>query len=340
MTVDAPPNTKDLYLDLLIRCISNTIYQDANTMEGVAAEYDPALRENGQDWPRSAHSMMGLKRLRNLRELTEAALREGIAGDFIETGVWRGGGCILMRGVLAAHGVADRTVYVADSFRGLPEAQADRYPADAGSTFHTFEQLAVPRAAVEDAFRAYGLLDGQVAFVEGWFEDTLPKLPAPRLALLRLDGDLYSSTIQALDALYPRLSPGGYAIVDDYGAVPACRRAVDDYRARFGIADPIQQIDWTGIWWRKGEAAKSSASESPVEAPDRPRSSDQKPHPQHQKTERPGTPALPVDFDARTYLFLNPDVAAAGVDPAEHYLRFGVNEGRRYRYDLTKPDSI
>ncbi len=338
MAVDPIPNTKDLYLDLLIRCISNTIYQDGNAMEGLASEYDPALRENGQDWPRSAHSMMGLKRLQNLRELAEAALREGVAGDFIETGVWRGGGCILMRGVLAAYGVTNRTVYVADSFRGLPEAQADRYPADAGSTFHTFEQLAVSRAAVEDAFRAYGQLDRQVAFVEGWFEDTLPKLPAPRLALLRLDGDLYSSTIQALDALYPRLSPGGYVIVDDYGAVPACRDAVKDYRARFGIDEPIRQIDWTGIWWRKGEATESSASQSSIGSSSRPRSSDPKTHDVLQQAGRRDAPALPVDFKAQTYLFLNPDVAAAGVDPAAHYLEFGVNEGRRYRYGLTEPD--
>jgi O-methyltransferase len=90
-----------------------------------------------------------------------------------------------------------------------------------------------------------------VRFLKGWFRDTLPRAPIERLAVLRLDGDMYESTIEALDALYPKLSPGGFAIVDDYGAIPACRQATDDYRARHGIREPLVTIDWTGIYWRR-----------------------------------------------------------------------------------------
>jgi O-methyltransferase len=66
-----------------------------------------------------------------------------------------------------------------------------------------------------------------------------------------VDGDLYESTMDALTALYPRLSPGGFCIVDDYGALEACRRAVHDFRASHGIGDPIVPIDWTGVFWRR-----------------------------------------------------------------------------------------
>ena len=72
-----------------------------------------------------------------------------------------------------------------------------------------------------------------------------------RLALLRLDGDLYESTMDALVHLYPKLEPGGYLIVDDYGDIPACRQAVHDYRSRHGITEEIEPIDWTGVFWRK-----------------------------------------------------------------------------------------
>ena len=85
----------------------------------------------------------------------------------------------------------------------------------------------------------------------GWFRDTLPKAPIERLAVLRLDGDMYESTTLALTHLYPKLAPGGYAIVDDYQVVPGCRQAVDDFRSQHGIVEPIRQIDWAGVYWRR-----------------------------------------------------------------------------------------
>ena len=86
------------------------------------------------------------------------------------------------------------------------------------------------------------------------FEETLPSAPISRLAVLRLDADLYSSTMVALEHLYPKLSPGGFLLVDDY-AVPACRAAVDEYRERNAITEPIHEIDWSGVWWRRERSA-------------------------------------------------------------------------------------
>jgi O-methyltransferase len=177
-------------------------------------------------------------------------IKDAVPGDFIETGVWRGGACILMRGILKAHGIEDRSIYVADSFAGLPPASAD-YPADAGDRHHTHRELTVSLDDVQSAFQSYGLLDKNVIFVKGWFCDTLPALNVRQFAVIRLDGDMYESTIQAIEALYPRLSPGGFIIIDDYGAVQGCRQAVDDYRLRNEIVIPMRQIDWTGWFWRK-----------------------------------------------------------------------------------------
>lgn len=207
--------------------------------------------EEGRIWPLQAHSMIGLKRMGNLAFCAQTMLEEGIPGDLIETGVWRGGASILMRGILAAYGVSDRRVYVADSFQGLPKPNEADYPADAGDTNHQYSFLAVSRQQVEENFRKYGLLDSQVVFLEGWFKDTLPKVPAQQFGLIRLDGDMYESTMDALGPLYPRLAPGGFCIIDDY-YLSGCRQAVTDYREKHRIVEAIQEIDGVGVFWRKG----------------------------------------------------------------------------------------
>ena len=242
---------RKLYTDLLIKCLTNTIYKDAPTGPWHAHVFNPGLRQSGRDWPSVAHTMVGLERLESLRDLTQMVIDEGIKGDFIETGVWRGGCCILMKGVLAANHETDRKVYVADSFAGLPPPDAASYPSDASSDLHVFKELAIPERQVRANFASYGLLDDKVEFVPGFFQETLPKLKAGPFALMRLDGDMYESTIVALDALYPKLSDGGVIVIDDYGAIDACKQAVNDYRSLYGINAPIQQIDWTGVWWRK-----------------------------------------------------------------------------------------
>ena len=100
-------------------------------------------------------------------------------------------------------------------------------------------------------FERYGLLDDRVHFLEGWFKDTLPNAPIEQLAILRVDGDMYESTMDALRPLYPKLSVGGYLIIDDYGAIPACKAAVEDYRSEHGITEPIVEIDWTGAYCKR-----------------------------------------------------------------------------------------
>jgi O-methyltransferase len=214
--------------------------------------YDPRLRAIGRDWPARADSMIGLARMENIQHCIETALRDQVPGDLIETGVWRGGATIFMRGVLKAYGETSRNVWVADSFEGLPPPDTARYPADAGDRFHEQGGLAVGVEQVKHNFERYGLLDDQVKFLVGWFKDTLPTAPIEQLAVMRLDGDLYESTWQAIEALYPKLSPGGFCIVDDYGTlVDQCQRAIHDYRDAHGITEEIVDIDGWGAYWRK-----------------------------------------------------------------------------------------
>jgi O-methyltransferase len=241
----------DLYIDLMIRVLANTIYEDPSIHPHLPSKYSAKVRAVGKDWPRTAHTMVGVVRLRNLAQLMIKALKEGTPGDFIETGVWRGGCCILMRSILAILSQHDRRVFVADSFEGLPRPKPELYSADTDDPHHKYPELAVSIEQVKANFARYGLLDDQVVFVKGFFADTLPKLKAGPFALIRLDGDMYESTYVALEALYPQLSPGGYVIIDDFGAIEGCRKAVKEYRRANDITAPIRKIDWTGVWWRK-----------------------------------------------------------------------------------------
>jgi O-methyltransferase len=217
---------------------------------------NPADRAEGRDWPALAHTMVGTARLDNVQACVEDILRDRVPGDLVETGVWRGGVAIFMRAILACHGDTGRLVWVADSFAGLPRPDDHSYPADRGYDLSGIASLAVPLDEVRDNFRKYGLLDDQVEFLAGWFKDTLPAAPIERIAVLRLDGDLYESTILALEHLYPKLSPGGYVIVDDYVNSPPCQQAVNDYRAAHDIVEEIVQIDWSGVYWRKAASPR------------------------------------------------------------------------------------
>ena len=247
----------ELYLDLLKNCLMRLPFGERphfDFFSGQLVDFDPKARVEGMDWPSEAETMAGLQRLDNVQQCVVDVLRNQVPGDLIETGVWRGGITILMRAVLKAYGNTERIVWAADSFAGLPVPNAEKYAADAGldiSVEAGFEVLAVPVEAVQANFARYGLLDDQVRFLVGWFRDTLPTAPIERLAVLRLDGDLYESTMDALTSLYPKLSVGGYLIIDDYFAWESCAKAVNDYRELHEITEPIVQIDWNGAYWQR-----------------------------------------------------------------------------------------
>lgn len=282
--------SNDLYIELeailhyLLLCQRHGQHPDGTIIRDIArnrpdilAKIEAARAEGGEVlWPQAdgsiynprnfsehVHTMIGRKRLDHLHHCLNLVVSENIPGDLIETGVWRGGATIFMKAHLAAHEIQGRTVWVADSFAGLPVPSVAE---DIGYDISAAQEpiLAISEDKVRALFARYDLLDDNVRFLKGWFRDTLPTAPIEQLALLRLDGDLYESTMDALLALYDKVSPGGFIIVDDYGALPPCRKAVEDFRAERGITEPLEQIDWTGVYWRKSGAVPAVI---PIETP-------------------------------------------------------------------------
>ncbi|OAM89519.1 TylF/MycF family methyltransferase [Termitidicoccus mucosus] len=230
------------YLAMLKAMILNNVYY-----------HGPHLRE-GTVWPdHPALSMVGEKRLNNVEELTLKCLSDNVPGDFIEAGIWKGGVVALMAGILKITGTTRRKVFGVDSFEGIPPAKPDIYPADAAHV--GCENLDILKKNSLEEVTVYldqlGLSFPYTQLIKGWFSDILPGLAAThQFALVRIDGDTYESTFQALEALGPAVSRGGYIIIDDYYSWEGCRKATEDYRICHNITASLVQIDWTGVYWQ------------------------------------------------------------------------------------------
>ena len=220
-------------------------------LDTVGNPASPGAEEGLRNYTEFSFTLVGRKRLDHLQGCVDDVLDREVPGDLLEAGVWRGGCCILMRAVLEARSCGDRRVWAADSFSGLPAPETEQ---DSDYTMDATELpvLAVTRQEVEENFRRFDLLDEQVRFLPGWFEDSLPDAQTGPLSLLRVDCDLYSSTRTVLETLYPRVSRGGWVIIDDYGILPPCQLAVDEYRAQHGISAEFERIDSHAVCWRVG----------------------------------------------------------------------------------------
>jgi O-methyltransferase len=262
------------YLDLLKLALCDLVgtrtTSVARTLEGLvmSRELDGdqlRFRTAGMDWPLHGLTMVGLARLDDLQSCVESLVRDGVPGDLIEAGSWRGGASILIRATLDSLGAGERTLYVCDSFQGFPQVESPGNGYDLDADLAGVDFLAVPLAEVEDSFARLGVQNG-VSFVPGFFEDTLPQLTDRRWALIRLDGDTYEATRFSLETLYPGLAAGGYLVIDDYFQIDPCREAVDDFRREHGISEPIETIDWSGARWRR-EQGPAGLDRSPSPAP-------------------------------------------------------------------------
>jgi hypothetical protein len=253
----------DLYLDLLKRSLTNTIFQNEPDIDDDEFRFTMQCATHYVN--SDAVSMIALARFDNIRNCIENILRNGVPGDLIEAGVWRGGASIFMRAMLKAYGVTDRIVWAADSFEGLPVPDPSQFPLEAKAQSgpvmqKLYRNLAAGLDEVKRNFAAYGLLDDQVKFLKGWFRDTLPTAPIGALSLIRLDGDFYESTRDGLNSLYDRLSIFGYVIIDDYGqdSWTYCRKAVDEFRSERHIEAPLITVDSTCSYWQRTDAGSHS----------------------------------------------------------------------------------
>ena len=250
--INMEKNLRKMYLHLLKKSLLDTLHgTQINIHVGptiTVTDYDIS---EGTYWPQRAYTMIGEKRLDNIKYCMKKCIEDNIQGDFIEAGVWRGGSTIYMKGILSSYGITDRKVYVADSFEGLPPPDPNKYPIDKGSQFHLIDFLRVSQETVMNNFKTYDLFDENIIFIKGFFETSLKNVNIDKLAILRLDGDLYSSTIQVLEQLYDKVSIGGFIIVDDSALIGA-HTAVNDFRIKNNIVDPIIPIgEVHGTYWRK-----------------------------------------------------------------------------------------
>ena len=243
------------YLDLIKSVLLDEIYGSEVSIHytkghRAGKKATPSEIESGSYWPSRAHTMIGRKRLDNIQYCVEDVIDKKIDGDLIETGVWRGGATIFMKALLEIYNIKDKVVYVADSFEGLPPPDPQKYPVDSGDKHHKVDYLKASLDEVKANFSKYNLLDDRVKFVKGFFENSLVDLKIDKISVLRLDGDMYSSTIQVLSCLYDKVAIGGYIIIDDY-ALHGCKAAVDDFRKDKKIKEQMITIDWTGTYWQK-----------------------------------------------------------------------------------------
>ena len=188
-------------------------------------------------------------------------VRADVPGGFAECGVWRGGSIVAMIMTLQDLGVNDRDIYLYDTFEGMtPPTEEDTSPIDepALETWkkaeegghraweYYFEEDVFNEDMVRENVLSTGHPAERVHFVRGKVEDTLPEYAPDQLALLRLDTDWYESTKHELVHLYPKLSPGGVLIIDDYGHWDGSRKAVDEYFANDAEPILLNRIDYTG----------------------------------------------------------------------------------------------
>lgn len=210
--------------------------------------FDAAKRLSGLDWPIEAETMIGVKRLDQFHNALRTCDVEQIKGDVLEAGIWRGGAVIFAAAYLSQSNPFSRRVIAADSFDGLPPPDS-RYPVDVGDLHSTIDFLRVSEKEVLANFRKFAVSTENVDFLPGWFEDTLPTVGNRNLAILRMDGDMYSSSSHILSALFDRVTPGGFVIVDDY-ALRGAREAVHDFLDGRGLSPEISDIDGIGAYFR------------------------------------------------------------------------------------------
>lgn len=255
----------ELRLDYLRDCIAGQSEFDYMTYHDIRSRMRDRYsalqksREIGQfldrDIHRSgfSHTMVGQKRLDNVHYCLDHIWQNLLPGDLVECGVWRGGCCIFMAAYLQMFPRENVRVFVADSFDGLPKPRHVE-DKDLDLSKDAFPELAVSVGTVKENFECYDVSLDKVVFLPGWFKDTLPAAPISKIALLRLDGDLYESTMDCLLALYDKVVDGGIVIVDDWGVLPPCRKAVEDFFSNRGERLPsMKEIDWSGVYWVKGD---------------------------------------------------------------------------------------
>ena len=191
-------------------------------------------------------SMIDAVRAGNLLRLAQRIEEEQIPGDVVECGVYRGGSAATIARV-ATHSRMNRTVWLFDSFQGMPPVTE----ADGTGAEDWVGALSYDPRKVEKLLRRTGSDLSRVRIVKGFFADTFPEVDIPQIALLNVDSDWYESVKICFEKFYDAVAPGGFVSIDDYGAWPGCRLAVDEFFQKRGLTHKILPVDSTASWFQK-----------------------------------------------------------------------------------------
>lgn len=172
------------------------------------------------------HTMVGGNSYRENLELVDSVRH--VQGDVVECGVWKGG---MSAGIAYLLGPG-RQHYLFDSFEGLPDATeldgADAKKYQENTDAYNYHDNCT--ADIKDAEEIMKRTGVSFHLVKGWFENTVPTFDkTDKIAVLRLDGDWYESTLICLRHFFPKVAPGGIVLIDDYYWWEGCSKAVHDY---------------------------------------------------------------------------------------------------------------
>lgn len=191
-------------------------------------------------------TLVGPERIRNLYRLARRIETERISGDVVECGVFNGGTAAVLAH-FATHSRLRRTVWLFDSFEGMPQTtEEDGEAAQA----YTGEVV----GNVKNVLQVLKMVDADLArvrIVEGWFHDTFATVNIERIALLNIDADWYESVKLCLETFYDKVVVGGYILIDDYGHWAGCQRAVDQFFATRQVPCKLHKVDYTARWFQK-----------------------------------------------------------------------------------------
>jgi hypothetical protein len=205
-------------------------------------------------------TMTSPERIYALLGAVDYLVANGVSGSVVECGVWRGGSMVAAAKRLLQLGVADRDLYLFDTFEGMPAPTSDDSDLHGAPAEVLLAEASRDKAVsgepnvwcyadlddVKASMTSSGYPAANCHYVVGKVEATVPDQAPREIALLRLDTDWYQSTLHELDHLYDRLSPGGVLVIDDYGHWQGARRATDEFFRRRGVHPLLQRIDYTG----------------------------------------------------------------------------------------------
>lgn len=198
----------------------------------------------------NAITMIFIPNLNNLHDLLTYVMENNLDGELVETGVWRGGAVIFMASFNKFYNL-NKKIYACDSYEGLPKNSIYEEDAIVNGNDKRFD-FAVSLEEVQNNFLKYDVLDENVIFVKGFFEDTMKNINIDKISILRLDGDMYTSTIVVLEELYDKVVPKGVIIIDDYGwDIAGCSNAVDNFRKSRNITSEMHFSFGCCVWWIK-----------------------------------------------------------------------------------------